>query len=82
MRLLEKMMENFDDGRSKSLHCRVAALPDSTSLEAAIDDATRKMRADPAKPNDAKARILKEILSETALRDRVAADRDRGTRRG
>ena len=69
IKLLETMIENFDDGRSRSFYCKSAALLDLTTLENALDKAIQKIKTDNIKPNDTKtkAKILKGILSEIAL---------------
>lgn len=64
IKLLEQMLADFDDGRSKSCYCRSAALLDLAALESALDAATRKIKADRIAPDDAKARakILRAFL--------------------
>jgi hypothetical protein len=64
MAMLEKMIERFDDGRSRSFYCRAAALLDATSLGSAIAAADRKIRTDRVKQDDrkTKAKILKTTL--------------------
>jgi len=71
--LLETMIENFDDGRSRSFYCKAAALLDSTSLENSLDRATQKIKTDNIKPNDTKtkAKIFKGILIEIAFKEGV-----------
>ena len=73
IKLLETMIENFDDGRSRSFFCKAAALLDSTSLETSLDKASQKIKTDNIKPDDIKinAKILKEILNEIALKEGV-----------
>jgi hypothetical protein len=68
IKLLESMIENFDDGRSRSFFCRTACLHDLTSLGSALNQAIRKVKTDNIRQDDtkAKARILKEILSHSA----------------
>lgn len=63
---LETMIENFDDGRSKSFFCKAAALLDLASLRSSLDKATKKIKANNIRQNDVKsrARILKAILEE------------------
>jgi hypothetical protein len=70
--LLETMMVNFDDGRSRSFFCKKVALLDLASLENALDEATQKIKIDHIKPDDIKikAKILKGILNEIALKER------------
>ena len=69
IRLLETMIADFDDGRSKSFYCKSAALLDVTTLESSLDKAIQKIETDNIKPNDTKtkAKILKGILSGIAL---------------
>ena len=69
IRLLETMIADFDDGRSRSFYCKSAALLDLTTLENSLDKAIQKIRTDNIKPNDAKtkAKILKDVLSKIAI---------------
>jgi hypothetical protein len=71
--LLETMIVDFDDGRSRSFYCKSAALLDLTTLENSVDKARQRMKTDNIKPDDtkAKARILKGILTEIALKEGV-----------
>jgi hypothetical protein len=71
IRLLEKMIHDFDDGRSRSYYCRSAALLDPAGLESALDAAARKIKADHVESNDvkARARILRGILDELASQE-------------
>ncbi len=69
IKLLETMIENFDDGKSRSFYCKAAALLDLTSLENSLDKATQKIKTDNIESNDIKikAKIFKGILNEIAL---------------
>jgi hypothetical protein len=69
IRLLEKMIADFDDGRSRSLFCKAACLRDVTELEGALEQAIRKVKADHVKRDDrkVKARILKKFLGPIVL---------------
>ncbi len=71
IQLLERMIHDFDDGRSRSYYCRSAAWLDPADLEKSLDAAVRKIKADHIKPNDvkAKAKILRGILDELALKE-------------
>jgi hypothetical protein len=73
IRLLEKMIQDFDDGRSKSYYCRSAALLDPMDLESSLAAAVRKVKADHIQPDDvkAKAKILRAILAELASKEDV-----------
>jgi hypothetical protein len=64
--VLKIMIENFDDGRSRSFFCRAAALIDLTDLNSSIDKATQRIKTEKIEPKDSKnkAKILKDILNE------------------
>jgi len=66
--LLERMLADFDDGRSKSLYCKSAALLDLATLENSLDRAIQRIEADSINPSDTKtkANTLKGILSSVA----------------
>ena len=66
IKLLETMIENFDDGRSKSFFCKAAALLDPASLKSSIEKATHKIKAGEIKAKDIrnKAKVLKAIIKE------------------
>ena len=69
IKLLETMIVDFDDGRSRSFYCKSATLLDLGGLRDSLDKAIRKVKTDNIKPNDTKtkAKILRGILSEIAL---------------
>ncbi len=73
IKLLERMIENFDDGRSRSFFCRAACLLDVTSLESSLNKASRKIKTVNIKTDDikTKARILKEYLEKIASKKDV-----------
>jgi hypothetical protein len=73
IKLLETMIENFDDGRSKSFFCKAATLLDLTSLMSSLDKSTQRIKTDKIKQDDvkSKAQILKAILNEIALKKRL-----------
>jgi hypothetical protein len=73
IKLLETMIENFDDGRSRSFFCRAACLLDVRSLESSLNEATRKIKTENIKSNDikAKAKIIRENLEKAALKKGV-----------
>lgn len=64
IQLLERMLRDFDDGRSKSCYCRAAALLEPADLERSVEAAARKIETDHIPPNDAriKAKILRDLL--------------------
>ena len=69
IKLLETMIANFDDGRSRSFYCKSVALLDLAPLENSLDKAIQRIEADNIRPEDTKtkAKILKGILSEIIL---------------
>jgi hypothetical protein len=73
MRILESMLKEYDDGRSKSFFCKAAVLRDLENLSYCLDKAAHKIRAGKVKQGDVKkrAQILKGILVETALEEGV-----------
>jgi len=73
IKLLETMIVNFDDGRSRSFYCKSASLLDLAALENSLDKAIQKIKTDNIKPNDTKtkAKILKGILNGIALKEGV-----------
>jgi hypothetical protein len=66
IKILETMLENFDDGRSRSFFCKKVVLLDLSSLRSSIEKANRKIKTEEIKQDDVKnkARILKAILSQ------------------
>jgi hypothetical protein len=69
IKLLETMIDHFDDGRSRSFYCKSAALLELTALERSLDKATQKIKTDNIKPNNTKtkAKLLKDILNRPTL---------------
>jgi len=69
IKLLETMIENFNDGKSRSFYCRATALIDLISLKDSLDKAIQKIRSDNIKPDNTKvkAKILRDILNEIAF---------------
>ena len=69
--LLETMIENFDDGRSRSFFCKTAALLDLTDLRSSLDKAIEKIKEDMIKQDDIKnkAKVLKSIFSEIVIKE-------------
>ena len=73
IKLLETMIKNFDDGRSRSFFCKAAILLDLTNLTSSLDKATQKIKTHNIKQKDIKnkAKILKVTLNEIALKEGV-----------
>ena len=68
--LLERMIENFDDGRSKSFYCRAATLLSVRDLEIALNKTEQRIEADKLRSDDIKTRskILRGFLDDFAAR--------------
>lgn len=66
IRILENMIEQFDDGRSRSHFCRAVCLCDFTILRNSLTKANRKVKTSHIKSIDTKtkAKILKEFLND------------------
>ncbi|MEI6578904.1 MAG: DUF3795 domain-containing protein [Eubacteriales bacterium] len=64
--ILEKMLENFDDGRSRSYFCKAANLLEIPVLERKLEQAKSKIKSENIEQNDKKnkSKILKTILDE------------------
>jgi Zn-finger protein len=73
IKLLERMIGDFDDGRSKSYYCKSAALLDPAGLESSLAAAVRRVEEDHVQSNDVKtkARILRGLLDELASKEGV-----------
>jgi len=71
VQLLETMLENFNDGRSRSFFCKAATLLEITDLTSSLDKATQKIKTDKIKRNDVKnkAKVLKAIINELAFKE-------------
>ena len=70
IKLLETFLSDFNDGRSRSFYCRATCLLDIGSLKDSLDKAVQKTKAEDISPDNlkSKAKILKDILNETALK--------------
>jgi hypothetical protein len=66
IKLLETMIEAFDDGRSKSFFCKSAGLLDLTILESSLKKAALEIKTHKIEYGDHKnkAKILRRILNE------------------
>ena len=69
--LLEIMLKQFDEGRTKSFYCIAATLLPITDLEIALKDSEQKLKADKIGLDDAKtkSKILKGFLNDFAARE-------------
>jgi len=67
IKLLEIMLNSFDDGRSRSFFCKATALLDLKNLENSLNEATRKIKVDNIRDMKIKAKFLKNILNKKLL---------------
>src|SRR3990170_2598077 len=70
---LERMLKNFDDGRSRSFYCIATTLLPIADLEASLEKTEQRLKADKIILDDhrIKSKILKEFLNEFAARNEV-----------
>lgn len=68
IRLLERMLKNFDEGRSKSFYCIAATLLPISGLETSLKETEQKIKADKIRADDikTKSKILKDFLNNFA----------------
>jgi len=66
--LLEEMIKDYDEGRSRSLFCRAAGLMDVKDLTGCLAKAQKAVRESQVDKNDmkSKASILKKLLEDTS----------------
>jgi len=71
--LLETMLKEFDDGRSKSFYCIASTLLPIVDLETSLNKAKEKIRSDKIKQDDIRRRTktLKSFLEDFAARERI-----------
>ncbi|MBM3708342.1 MAG: DUF3795 domain-containing protein [Actinobacteria bacterium] len=65
IQLLEKMIENFNDGRSRSFFCKAACLLDIKDLKNSLDEASQKLNTYNIDNIEIKAKTLKSILNKS-----------------
>ena len=73
IKLLERMLKDFDDGRSKSFYCIAATLLPVAELENLLGETERKIKVGKVKADDTKtkATILRELLNSFAAKGGV-----------
>lgn len=69
MDLLSRMLEIFDDGRSKSFYCICASLISTNGLEGVIKQAENALRTRNIETRKERAGILKILLKEAGGRE-------------
>lgn len=73
IRVLEIMLKNFNDGRSKSFYCLATTLLPITDLEASLNKTHQKIIADNIRSDDTKnkANVLKGFLNNSAAEEGI-----------
>lgn len=68
IKMLEKMLENFNEGRSKSFYCSATALLPISDLKYALEESENKINKEKIESKNlkAKSKILKGILNNIA----------------
>lgn len=71
--LLEEMLKDFNDGRSKSFYCISTTLLSIEALEKIIRDSKKKIKLSNVKDDDfkTKATILKDFLKKAAEKEHI-----------
>ncbi|MHC4144778.1 MAG: hypothetical protein ACYSUD_08365 [Planctomycetota bacterium] len=66
--LLEELLENYNEGRSMSLYCKVCARVPIDLINKAIEEAKEKLAGEKVARSDmkSKARILKAVIKDFA----------------
>jgi len=72
-KLLEEMLEQFNEGRSRTVYCVAATLLPIKALKKSLDLAKTRVKEKNVKGSDLqnKAKVLKDILSEIASKERI-----------
>lgn len=73
MQLLTQFLDDYDEGRSKSMYCLATTLLSLEGLEQSLNQAGEKLKANGIDLDDkkSKAKILKEVLRARALEEQI-----------
>lgn len=73
IKLLETMIKNYDDGRSRSFYCKATAFLEITVIKDSIDQVIKRIRTGEISQEDVKtkAKILKSILNAYLLQEKI-----------
>jgi hypothetical protein len=74
--LLEDLLQNYNEGRSMNLYCKVCAKMPIALINKTMEEAGEKLRGEKADKSDmkSKARILKPIIKDAALKININLD--------
>ena len=75
-KLLEGLLQNYNEGRSMSLYCKVCARMPIDLINKAIEQTKQKLRYEKIDRSDikTKAKIFKSIVSDLALEARISLE--------
>lgn len=75
-RLIEKLLQNYNEGRSMSLYCKSCARMPIDMIEEAIKKAKEKLTSEKVNKSDMKlkARILKTVIKDFASKVNISLD--------
>jgi len=73
IRLLETMLKDYNDARSKSFYCIATTLLPIKDLKISLDESEQKIRVHKIKTDDlkTKSKILKEYLNNFATKEGI-----------
>ncbi len=72
-KLVEKLLQNYNEGRSMSFYCKVCARMSIDLINKAIEEAKKKLVSEKLAESDmkSKAKILKAVINDLALKGNV-----------
>ena len=72
IKILEKMLKEFNEGRSKSYYCIASALLSIEALESAFQETQREVKAMMTTEIKEKTKIMKKYLEEASKKEGVS----------
>ena len=74
--LLERLLQNYNEGRSMNLYCKVCARMPIDLTNKAIEEAAEKLAGEKVDESDikSKARVLKAVIKDLALKFSINLD--------
>ncbi len=72
-KLVEKLLQNYNEGRSMSFYCKVCARMSIELINKAIEETKKKLVSEKVAESDmkSKAKILKAVINDLALKGNV-----------
>jgi len=74
--LLEELLQNYNEGRSMSLYCKICARMPIDLIDKAIEEAKEKLASEKVDKSDMKstARVLKAVIKDLAFKVNIKLD--------